>query len=96
MLFRWIPEEIHIQYNLYSLVEPDGYIYCEVIKGIYGLKQAAHLAFYHLVKTLHPTDISPFKNPLVYEKIIPNPQCLPVVLTILVSNSIQWSMRIIS
>ena len=34
--FFWIPEEIHTQYNLYSLVEPDGYVYCEVRKGMYG------------------------------------------------------------
>ena len=27
--FQWIPEEIRIQYNLYSLFEPDSYVYCE-------------------------------------------------------------------
>ena len=38
--FLCITEEILIQYNTYSLVEPDGYVYCEVLKGLYGLKQA--------------------------------------------------------
>ena len=28
--FRWIPKEIFTQYNIYSLVEPDVYVYCEV------------------------------------------------------------------
>ena len=51
---RWIPEETRIQNKLYSLVEPDGYVYCESIKGIYGLKQAARFAFDNLVKLLAP------------------------------------------
>ena len=50
--FPWIPEEICTQYNLYSRVEPDGYIYCEVRKGMYGLKQAARLAFDDRIKLL--------------------------------------------
>ena len=33
-------------------METDGCVYCEVIKGMYGLKQAAHLAFEHFVKIL--------------------------------------------
>ena len=42
------------QYNLYSIVEPDGYVYCEVIKGMYVLKQAYRLDFDNLVKLLSP------------------------------------------
>jgi hypothetical protein len=57
--FRWIPEEVRIQYKLYDLVEPDGYVYCEVRKGMYGLKQAARLAFDNLVKLLAPHGYSP-------------------------------------
>ena len=52
--FHWIPEEICIQYNLYSLVEPDGSMYCEVRKVMYGLKQSARLAFGDLVKLVAP------------------------------------------
>jgi hypothetical protein len=33
--FKWIPEEIRQQYNLYDIVKPDGYVYCEVRKGMY-------------------------------------------------------------
>lgn len=43
--FRWIPEEeIKQQYNLYALlVQANGFVYCKVCKGKYGLKQAATL-----------------------------------------------------
>ena len=52
--FRCIPEEICIPYNLYYLVEPDGYVYFKVRKGVHGLKQASRLAFDKLVKLLAP------------------------------------------
>ena len=35
-------------------MKPDGYIYCEVRKGIYGLKQVDHIDFDNLVKLLAP------------------------------------------
>ena len=60
--FRWIPEEIRQQYNIYDLVEPDGYVYCEVRKGMYGLKQAAHLAFDNLIKLLAPDGYYPVRE----------------------------------
>jgi hypothetical protein len=59
--FRWFPEEIRLQYGLYALVEPDGYVYCEVRKGMYGLKQAARLAFDNLVKLLAPDGYYPVR-----------------------------------
>lgn len=38
---RWIPQEIITQYNLQALVDSDGYVYVEIHKDMYGLKQAA-------------------------------------------------------
>ena len=35
-------------------MKPDGYIYCEVRKVLYGLKKAVCLAFDNLVKLLEP------------------------------------------
>ena len=35
-----IPDEIIEQYNLRELVDDDGYVYCEITKGMYGLPQA--------------------------------------------------------
>ena len=53
--YRWIPEDIRKQYNRDAIVELDGYVYCEVRKGMYGLKQAARLAFVNLIKLLAHT-----------------------------------------
>ena len=62
ILFRWITEEIHIQYNLYPIVEPDVYMYCKSRKGIYRLKQASRLAFGHIVKLLAPHGYFPIQE----------------------------------
>ena len=37
--------DIRTQYNLHDKIASDGYIYCKIKKGMYGLKQAARLAY---------------------------------------------------
>ena len=97
MPFRWIPKEIRIQYSLYSLVEPDGYVYLKVRKGIYGIKQAARLTFGNLVKLLSLHGYFPVQESLDFcGNIRPVSRCLPFALTTLVSNSIQWRTHITS
>jgi len=39
-----IPNEVIDHYNLRELATSDGYIYCEVTKGMYGLPQAGIIA----------------------------------------------------
>ncbi len=39
-----IPEEIIIEYNLREIATKDGYVYCEIRKGMYGLPQAGIIA----------------------------------------------------
>jgi hypothetical protein len=39
-----IPEEIIIEYNLREIATEDGYVYCEIRKGMYGLPQAGIIA----------------------------------------------------
>jgi hypothetical protein len=39
-----IPEEIIAEYNLRDIVMEDGYVYCEIGKGMYGLPQAGIIA----------------------------------------------------
>ena len=39
-----IPEEIIEHYKLREIVTEDGYIYCEIQKGMYGLPQAGIIA----------------------------------------------------
>ena len=60
--YRWISEEIWKQYKLVDLVERNGTVYCEVRKGMYGLKQAASLAFDQLIKKLEPHGYYPVRE----------------------------------
>ena len=39
--YKYFPEDICKKYNLDTLVHADGYIYCKINKGMYGLKQTA-------------------------------------------------------
>ncbi len=39
-----IPEEIVEEYKLHEIVTDDGYVYCEIRKGMYGLPQAGLIA----------------------------------------------------
>ena len=45
MHIGFTPDDIIEQYNLMNLVDDDGYLYIEICKGMYGLKQAALLAY---------------------------------------------------
>ena len=47
-----IPDEVINEYNLCKIAIPDGYIYAEVTKGMYGLPQAGLLANELLEKQL--------------------------------------------
>ena len=45
---RFIPEDIRQQYNIDNIVSDDGYVYVCIEKGMYGLKNAAILAYDNL------------------------------------------------
>ena len=47
-----IPHDIKIRYNVDDLTTKDGYVYVEIVKGMYGLKNAAILAYDNLKKNL--------------------------------------------
>jgi hypothetical protein len=53
MLLSWFPDEIIDKYNLKALAI-DGWVYIEIRKGMYGLKQAGLLANRLLQKRLKP------------------------------------------
>ena len=42
---RFFQEDFRNLYNIHDKIAPDGYVYCEVMLGMYGLKQAAMLAY---------------------------------------------------
>jgi hypothetical protein len=52
--YKYFPAAIRKQYNLDRFVSSDGYIYIRIKKGMCGLKQAAILAYKHLVNQLAP------------------------------------------
>jgi hypothetical protein len=57
--YKYFPTAIRDQYNLDTLVSPDGYIYIRIKKGMYGLKQATLLVYQHQVNQLAPHGYHP-------------------------------------
>ena len=47
------PPDIIDKYNLSTKISLDGYIYCKIKKGMYGLKEAAVLAYDQLTSFLN-------------------------------------------
>ena len=43
--YKYFPDDIRKRYNLDELVHSNDYVYIKIQKGIYGLKQAAILAY---------------------------------------------------
>ena len=54
VLLKHFPADIVRRYNLTNIVTKNGYIFIKIKKGMYGLKQAAVLAYNELVKNLTP------------------------------------------
>ena len=67
----YIPEDIVKRYKLEELAV-DGYVYIKIAKGMYGLKQAAILAYKLLVKRLaaHGYFPIPLTNGLFTHKML--------------------------
>jgi hypothetical protein len=61
MLLSRFPEEIVSKYNLNALAI-DGWVYIEIIKGMYGLKQAGLVANQLLQKCLAPFGCYPDRH----------------------------------
>jgi hypothetical protein len=61
MLLSRFPEEIVSKYNPRSLAV-DGWVYIEIRKGVYGLKQAGLLANQLLQKRLSPFGYYPVRH----------------------------------
>jgi hypothetical protein len=78
--YRYFPQDIRTQYNLTPLVDQDGYVYVRIKKGMYGLKQAAILAYQHLVNQLAPHGYHPcpYTTGLWHHETRPTKFCLCV------------------
>ena len=57
--YRYFPTDIRKRYNLDSFLHSDGYVYIKIKRGMYGLKQAAILAYDHLSTLLKAGGYSP-------------------------------------
>lgn len=77
---KYFPEDIILCYHLRPLVAPDGYVYIRIKKGMYGLKQAALLAYNNLKKTMEPYRYYPVVGTvgLWAPKTLPTKFCLCV------------------
>ena len=56
---RYFSDDIRLQYDIESLIDSYVYVYVRTKKGVYGLKQAAILAYNRLVKQLKPHGYHP-------------------------------------
>ena len=64
---RWFPQDIIDQYKIMDLVDKDGFVYVEIRMGMYGLKQAACIAFDCLVKLMRTHGYHPIlSNPGIW------------------------------
>ena len=62
--FHRFPPDIVKRYQLDKKVAEDGYVYIKIKRGMYGLKQAAILAYRHLINVLKPYGYEPCKYSL--------------------------------
>ena len=51
---KYFIEEFRKEYNMDEFINKDGYVYFEIRKVVYGLKEAGCVAFQNLVKNLAP------------------------------------------
>ena len=56
---KYLTKEFRKEYNVDALDENDGYVYCEIRKVMYGLKEAGIIAYQKLVKNLAPYRYEP-------------------------------------
>ena len=58
---KYIPKEIMDEYNIQD-IQSNGFVYVEIRKGMYGLKEAGIIAFKRLVEKLAPHGYHPCKH----------------------------------
>ena len=77
---RYFPDDIQVKYNLKNFVTTNNFIYIKIKKGMYGLKQAAVLAYNNLIDNLKDDGYFPIKHTDSYWKYknVPAVFCLCV------------------
>ena len=59
---KYFDAEFRKLYNIDSIIAKDGYVYCEIQRGMHGLKQAAILAYNQLKENLEKHGYRPIPN----------------------------------
>ena len=54
-----IPNEVIVDYSLLPIADANGYVYVDIRKGIYGLKEASIITYKRLVRNLQPHGYAP-------------------------------------
>ena len=71
--------DIRQKYSIDKIIDADGYVYCKIIKGMYGLKQAAMLGRENIIKVLKPFGYTPDPMaPNIWNETKPTKFCLCV------------------
>ena len=88
---RWFPQYIIDQYKIMGLLDKDGFVYVYIHKVMYGLNQAAHIAFERLAKLLKPHGYYPLR----FNSGIWCHEMLPTKFTLCVENfGIKYTNRV--
>ena len=83
ILMRWFTQDIIYQYKIIDLGDKDGFVYVDIRLVMYGLKQAARIAFDRLVKLLKPNGYYPLQS----NRVIWCHKTLPKQSALCVDNS---------
>ena len=51
---KYNPNKVVVKYSLLPIADASGYVYVDIRKGMYGLKESGIIAFKRLVRNLHP------------------------------------------
>jgi len=78
-----IPQEIINEYNLMDLVAPDGYVYIEICRAMYGLQQSGHLTNIKIEKVIGKQGFYPSK----YTPVLYLYKTRPIFFTLVVDDS---------
>ncbi len=88
-----MPEDVIAYYKLTDIATHNGYIYCKIQKGMYGLPQAGIIAQQLLKKRLKVLATVRAQSPQACGSMTPTPSASPSLSTILESNMWEKRMR---
>ena len=80
---KYFSQSMKNKYSISSLVAEDGFVYCKIKRGMYGLKQATRLAHDSLITNLKKMDTPQITIVLIFSHmnfVIQNFVCVWMIL----------------